>query len=197
MSRLQVLNHRINTTWLPICCQFSSLAAETLRQNLSFIQVPTHSILNPTTKMHTSHILLFLTGITAALTTQPIPREEPTSAPPDDSIHIAGVAFAGSGCPAGTLSGGFLPDSKLTLNYTTFIAKTGKGYPVDQSRKNCQSNFKIQYPSGWQFSVAKTTYRGYASLPAGVTGIARSTYYFSGSSAYPVCLLLSHEKEDG
>jgi len=147
--------------------------------------------------MHAFHILPFLTGITAALTTHPVTHEEPAPAPPNNSIQIVGVAFAGSGCPPGSLSGGLLPDlSKLTLNYTSFIAEAGKGYSAAQSRKNCQLNLKMKYPSGWQFTVAETNYRGYASIPVGGTGIARSTYYFSGSSNQ-VCLLLSHEKGNG
>ncbi|KAK1751249.1 hypothetical protein QBC47DRAFT_454635 [Echria macrotheca] len=133
--------------------------------------------------MHFSQILPFLTGTTAALSTPLHPRAARPASPPNDSVRISGVVFAGSGCPAGSLSGGFGSDpGKIVLNYTNFTAATGKGHSADDARKDCQLNVKLTYPKGWQFTVAKTTYRGYASLPAGAVGEAKSTYYFSGDT---------------
>jgi len=63
------------------------------------------------------------------------------------------------------------------------VASIGTGVPVTENRKNCQLNIDLQYPSGFQYSVLSTEFRGYAALAAGVNGVQQATYYFSGSSA--------------
>ncbi|KAK0627898.1 hypothetical protein B0T14DRAFT_398666, partial [Immersiella caudata] len=98
-------------------------------------------------------------------------------------IHLAGVIFAGSGCPAGSMNLTTASDPEgITMNYTTFTAMTGKSISVTEYRKNCQLNIKLQYSSGWQVTLAETEYRGDASIPEGVVGTAKSIYYFSGSA---------------
>lgn len=41
----------------------------------------------------------------------------------------------------------------------------------------------IHYPGGFQFSIFEADYRGYSQLDADVTGLQKSTYYFSGSTS--------------
>ncbi|KAK3395177.1 hypothetical protein B0H63DRAFT_64804 [Podospora didyma] len=129
-------------------------------------------------------ILALLAGLAAAL---PAPENLPFHAmdggPSGHEVEIVGIAFAGSGCPAGSVSGQLSSDlTTLTLLYTSFIAQSGKDIPATNYRKNCQLNVKLHYPSGWQFSVFKADYRGYAYLPKGDTGTCKATYYFSGDS---------------
>jgi hypothetical protein len=38
----------------------------------------------------------------------------------------------------------------------------------------------LQYPSGFQYSIFSTQFRGYVGLDAGVSGVQKATYYFSG-----------------
>jgi hypothetical protein len=51
---------------------------------------------------------------------------------------------------------------------------------VTASRINCQLNINLKYPSGFQYSVLGTDFRGYTYLDAGVTGVQSANYYFSG-----------------
>lgn len=105
--------------------------------------------------------------------------DEPTG----HDVSITGVAYAGSGCPAGSVAGQLATDlTTITLLYDSFVAQAGPGIQASEYRKNCQLNVKLQYPQGWQFSVFKSDYRGYAQVPDGDTGTVKSTYYFSGDS---------------
>ena len=103
--------------------------------------------------------------------------------PSGHDVSITGVAFAGSGCPAGSVAGQLSGDSTtLTVLYDSFVSQAGPGVKVSEYRKNCQLNVKLKYPQGWQFSVFKADYRGYAQIPQGDTGTCKATYYFSGDS---------------
>ncbi|KAL2255567.1 hypothetical protein VTK26DRAFT_3117 [Humicola hyalothermophila] len=103
--------------------------------------------------------------------------------PSGHEVQITGLAFAGSGCPAGSVSGQLSTDlTTLTLLYADFVAQAGAGISPSNYRRNCQLNVKIKYPQGWQFSVFKADYRGYAQIPEGDTGTCKATYYFSGES---------------
>ena len=125
-----------------------------------------------------SSLSLLLPIVAAAPALQP---NAFAAGPSGHEVQILGLSFAGSGCPANSVAGQISSDlTTLTLLYDSFVAQSG-GRPADM-RKNCQLNVKIKYPSGWQFSVFKADYRGYANLPKGDTGTCKATYYFSGES---------------
>ncbi|KAK4205526.1 hypothetical protein QBC40DRAFT_249127 [Triangularia verruculosa] len=116
-------------------------------------------------------------------TASPVVVDPLADTPSGHEVTIAGLAFAGSGCPAGTVSGQLSSDlTTITLLYANFVAQAGQGISASNYRKNCQLNVKIKYPQGYQFSVFKADYRGYAQIPAGDTGTCKATYYFSGDS---------------
>ena len=71
----------------------------------------------------------------------------------------------------------------MTLIFDSYVASIGPGISVVENRKNCQLNINIHYPPGFQFSLFSADYRGYAGLDAGVSGVQKSTYYFSGQTA--------------
>ncbi|KAK4459828.1 hypothetical protein QBC42DRAFT_307529 [Cladorrhinum samala] len=124
--------------------------------------------------------LLLFSGLAAA---SPIVAPVVGDAPSGHEVTIVGLAFAGSGCPAGSVSGQLSSDlTTITLLYASFVAQAGKDIPASNYRKNCQLNVKIRYPQGYQFSVFKADYRGYAQIPKGDTGTCKATYYFSGDS---------------
>jgi hypothetical protein len=103
--------------------------------------------------------------------------------PSGHEVEIKGVAFAGSGCPAGSVAGQLSSDlTTLTLLYDKFVAQAGPGITPTHHRRNCQLNVKLKYPQGWQFSIFKADYRGYANIPHGDKGTCKATYYFSGDS---------------
>ena len=98
---------------------------------------------------------------------------------PDPSqTYIAGLTYGGSGCPAGTVASSFATDRKtFTMIFDSFVASSGTGVAITENRKNCQINVDMYYPQGWSYSIVSVDYRGYASLPAGVTATQKATYY--------------------
>ncbi|KAK3317048.1 hypothetical protein B0H66DRAFT_562713 [Apodospora peruviana] len=131
--------------------------------------------------MRLSNTLFLFTGLVASAS--PILTEGLEGGPSGHEVSITGIAFAGSGCPAGSVSGMLSSDlTTITLLYASFVAQAGKDLSASNYRKNCQLNVKLKYPSGWQFSVFKADYRGYAQIPKGDTGTCKATYYFSGDS---------------
>jgi len=103
--------------------------------------------------------------------------------PDPTKVTINSITYGGTGCPQGTVGSFVSADgTTFTIIFDTFVASLGAGIAVTETRKNCQLNVNLQYPSGFQYSVLGTTFRGYASLTAGVTGVQSATYYFSGSS---------------
>lgn len=107
---------------------------------------------------------------------------------PPSGVTIEGISYAGSGCNAGSVAGAISSDlSTVTLLYDSFIAQAGAGIQPAEARKNCQLNLQLKLPQGWQFSVFKADYRGYAFLQQGDKGVIKSTYYFSGDSSQVRC----------
>ncbi|KAH8658029.1 hypothetical protein BX600DRAFT_514552 [Xylariales sp. PMI_506] len=143
---------------------------------------PPHHTTTSTSSHHTT------TSSKTTTTNLPTP---PTNNPPPPSgggdppsgVTIKGISYAGSGCNAGSVSGALSSDSTtITLLYDSFIAQTGSGIEPADGRKNCQLNVQLALPQGWQFSVFKADYRGYAYLQSGYQGVSKATYYFSGET---------------
>lgn len=100
-----------------------------------------------------------------------------------EHVRIRSISYAGSGCPAGTVSQNVASDLKaFTLLFDSYIAETGPGVALREARKNCQIAVDLQFPSGWSYSILDVDYRGYASLERGVTGEQQSAYYFQGQA---------------
>jgi hypothetical protein len=124
---------------------------------------------------------LLFAGFAAAT---PITAPLTSPVPSGHEVQIKSISFAGTGCPAGTVAGQLSSDlTTLTLLFSQYTAQAGTGIKPTEYRKNCQLNIKIQYPQGWQFSVFKADYRGYAYIPKGDTGTCKATYYFSGQTS--------------
>lgn len=97
------------------------------------------------------------------------------------NVTVRGIYYAGTGCPAGSVSENLSPDFKaFTLIFDSFVAQVGPGVPFSEKRKNCQINVDLNFPSGWSFTVSNIDYRGFASLEPGVIGLQKATYYFQG-----------------
>ncbi|KAE8443987.1 hypothetical protein EG329_001116 [Mollisiaceae sp. DMI_Dod_QoI] len=103
--------------------------------------------------------------------------------PNPSQVTISSISYGGTGCPQGSV-GSFISSDRTTFTiiFDSFVASLGSGVAVTENRKNCQLNVNLQYPSGFQYSVLGTTFRGYSDLTSGVTGVQSATYYFSGSS---------------
>lgn len=125
--------------------------------------------------MQLTNILALFIGLAAA---SPISVAD---GPSSNQVQIISITSAGTGCRAGTVSIQLAPEpTALVLLYANFIAQAGNDNPPDNYRSNCQLSVRLKYPPGWQFSISKTNYRGYAKMPAGITGTCKAIYYFSG-----------------
>jgi hypothetical protein len=123
-------------------------------------------------------VIAFFAGLAVAA-----PTLAERDGPSGHEVEIKGFTFGGTGCPAGSVASQLSDDlTTLTLIYDKFTAQAGKDIQPVERRKNCQVNVKIHFPQGWQFSIFKADYRGYADIPKGATGTAKATYYFSGNT---------------
>lgn len=103
--------------------------------------------------------------------------------PNSDEVQIVGLTYGGTGCPSGTVSSVFSDDrTVMTLIFDKYTAEIGPHISPKKKRKNCQLNVNLRYPAGFQYSIFSADYRGYAHLDKGVTGVQKSTYYFSGQT---------------
>ncbi|KAF1356015.1 hypothetical protein EJ07DRAFT_130232 [Lizonia empirigonia] len=115
-------------------------------------------------------------GFTAIVSALP----QPSTPPP--CFKITNVVSGGTGCPQGSINATWTDEQILPINFSkTFTASVGPTTDITESRKNCQLNLALTYTPGYAFAVYSATYTGYADLEASVTGVLRSTYYFSGS----------------
>lgn len=131
--------------------------------------------------MKLQSILAFVPAIIASASAAPTQRD---NGPNPNQVSFKDMSYAGSGCSAGSVAN-ITNDNHtlLTLEFAEFIAAMGPGVPVTQNRRNCQITLDIHYPGGFQFSIFEADYRGYVQLDAGITGLQKSTYYFSGSTS--------------
>lgn len=103
--------------------------------------------------------------------------------PDPREVKINGISYAGSGCPAGSVSQLLSDDAKaFTLLFDSYVAEAGPGMPLSMSRKNCQIAVDLRFPQGWSYSIFTVDYRGYAKLDPGTTGQQVSSYYFAGQT---------------
>jgi hypothetical protein len=98
-------------------------------------------------------------------------------------VRVRNIAYAGTGCPAGSVAEDISPDQQaFTLLFDQYVAQTGPGVPFVQKRMNCQLNIDLDFPAGWSYSLFSVDTRGYVDLDPGVTALEQSSYYFQGSA---------------
>lgn len=130
-------------------------------------------------------MLFLLLTLAFAATATAIPAAAASSVLPNPSqVSINSIVYGGTGCPQGSLGSFISADRQtFTLVFDDYVASIGPGVAITESRKNCQLNIDLEYPSGFQYSIFSQVYRGYVELDAGVTGLQEATYYFSGETA--------------
>lgn len=102
--------------------------------------------------------------------------------PSAQEVHIGDFTYSGSGCQPSTAAIRLSDDlTTLMLSYSDFVVQAGEGIAPGERRKYCDVRVQLYFPQGWQFSVVKADYIGYALLPDGATGTCNATYYFPGS----------------
>lgn len=101
---------------------------------------------------------------------------------PPNKIVIELASVNGSGCPEGTAAVAVSPDNTaFTVTYSDYLAQVGVGAKPTDFRKNCQLNLRVYVPQGFTYAIARTDYRGFASVERGAYGAERANYYFQGS----------------
>jgi hypothetical protein len=97
------------------------------------------------------------------------------------SFKITKIISGGSGCPQGSIDIDHTDSRVLPIRFSKdFTASVGPGVSAEQSRKNCQINIGLQFSPGFQYSVYSADYQGWGDLDAGVNGLVKANYYFSG-----------------
>jgi len=96
-------------------------------------------------------------------------------------VYIEKIDYAGSGCKAGTVAISKAADWKtVTLSFDSYVASIGPGVAFSERRKNCNINVQLHYPSGYQYTLYQTDYKGYCEIEKGVTAKQQSEYWFAG-----------------
>jgi hypothetical protein len=96
-------------------------------------------------------------------------------------VYIEGIDYAGTGCKAGSAAISHANDYQtFTIAFDSYVASIGPGVAFSEKRKNCNLNVKLHYPPGYQYTLYKTDYTGFADLQKGVTANQQSQYWFAG-----------------
>ncbi|KAJ3409934.1 hypothetical protein HDV05_004156 [Chytridiales sp. JEL 0842] len=132
--------------------------------------------------MHFTSIFAAALSVLSVVSAASIPTTPNAGDKPNpNQITIGEITYGGNGCPQGTVSRNFNADrTAFTLIFDSYIASIGPGIPLTESRKNCQLNFDLRVPQGWQYSIGTVDYRGYWALDNGVVGTSSARYYFQG-----------------
>ncbi|KAI4708907.1 hypothetical protein J4E89_006309 [Alternaria sp. Ai002NY15] len=101
-----------------------------------------------------------------------------------DSFKIKSVVSGGSGCPQGSIDINWTENGIMPIYFNKqFTARVGNGNAAEDSRKNCQINLGLEFSPGFSFAIFSADYTGWGELDGGVTGVVKSTYYFSGQQS--------------
>ena len=104
----------------------------------------------------------------------------PDDKPDPGQVTITGVIYVGFGCPAGKAAVSHSPDlSTVTIIFDEYKASIGPGNRFADQAKNCNLNFKVNYPPGYQYTIYKSAFTGYGLLEKGVTLKQMSSYWFA------------------
>lgn len=118
--------------------------------------------------------LLCTTALLAATTTAALAQDL-------NDISLGQPGYAGSGCPAGSVSATLSPDKKsLSILFDEFILEAGPSTRKRMDRKNCNVAIPVHVPNGFSVSVLAVDYRGYNYLPSGAQSAFRTEYFFAG-----------------
>lgn len=95
-------------------------------------------------------------------------------------VTIRSVQYSGNGCPEGTVASYITEDAKVfQLGFDQFMAESFAGSLPSDRYKACNILVGLHIPGGWQYSIFKVDYRGYADVDAGLTGTLRSQMSFA------------------
>ena len=136
------------------------------------------------TKMKPSIFTLYFVGLAAAI---PAPQIEIPAAGPNTSQIILGTyQYAGTGCSPH--SGSVIMqkgDNKFVVDFPQLKVESGPTAKASDQIRDCTLTLNLEYPSGFQASIAKAEYQGYAILNRGAHGRSQSMYFFTTDGDVP------------
>jgi len=96
------------------------------------------------------------------------------------SVSIRGVRMVGTGCERTAADAATTPDGKtlsiLFDNYKVEIGQGSENPQLTSLKRNCRVLIDVDVPTGYQFGLSQTDYRGFAALPASAYGMHRFTH---------------------
>lgn len=96
-------------------------------------------------------------------------------------VQVRNISYAGSGCPAGTVSQNIAPDLKaFSLLFDSYVASVGPTESFANKRRNCQVNVDFAFPNGWSYALVTFDYRGFVDVEPGILATQQASYYFQG-----------------
>lgn len=109
---------------------------------------------------------------------------------PFDQHFFVPIAYAGSGCPQGsvTLFASERDSSALRVVFDDFVVMAGGGTGKTIERKNCTLAFPIPVPEGYSVAIGSTVIRGENDLPHNSSATMNVSSFFAGEAA------VSHSK---
>jgi hypothetical protein len=104
--------------------------------------------------------------------------------PDPSTVAIQSISYAGTACPQGSVAIK-LDEARTTFSllFDSFVAITGPTIADASSRKNCQLNINVKYPTEYSFGVPHIRTQGYVQLPIGAVAEQKHIVYFAGSTA--------------
>lgn len=127
---------------------------------------------------------ILLTLLAAALLSLSLVSPSVAQTPDPDSIHVASIAYEGSGCPQGSVGQSFSGDREsFTLIFDQFVVSAGPMVPSTAAKKDCELTLLLNIPSTFHGGEINFEYRGYSQLSAGQTATQKRKYSSSKTNA--------------
>ncbi len=103
------------------------------------------------------------------------------------SFRINNIQSLGTGCPQGTVASNISEDQQaFTLTFSEYFAEVGPAVGRTVEQKTCRIKFDTEQDAGWEYAILAVSYRGFASLEAGVNGQQKLRFGGLGKEAETV-----------
>jgi hypothetical protein len=104
--------------------------------------------------------------------------------PAAGTITLGGLNYAGTGCPAGSVSHSLSPDARvMTLLFDQYQAEADTASGIPGQTTGCGLDIALHVPAGWTFGVVAVDFRGFVDLDPGTNAVESASYIFPGEPA--------------
>lgn len=98
-----------------------------------------------------------------------------------DKIRLDQPDYAGTGCPAGSVSATLSPDQDaVSILFDSFVAEAGGPTGLRVGRKACSIGIPVHVPQGYSVAIFKVDYRGFNLVPNGGFNRINAEYFWAG-----------------